>query len=194
MIRFVIAPDRRVLPDLTATLPGRGIWLSARSDVLETARIRGTFAKAARGPVTVPLDFVCDLQAALAQRVVEHLGLARRAGQAICGFTKARGWLASGRTALVMQARDGSEEERARFLSGWTDRVTVVTPLDGATMGAVFGRDHVVHVAVSSGRLAERLRIEAERLAGLEPGGVPDQEQARSKPARYKPSGAPQGN
>jgi hypothetical protein len=29
MIRFVVAPDRRLVPDLVATLPGRGIWLSA---------------------------------------------------------------------------------------------------------------------------------------------------------------------
>src|SRR5271168_2433426 len=56
MIRFVIGPDRAVVPDLAERLPGRGIWLSAARDVLETARLRGAFAKAARGPVTVPPD------------------------------------------------------------------------------------------------------------------------------------------
>jgi predicted RNA-binding protein YlxR (DUF448 family) len=173
MIRFVVAPDRCVVPDLAARLPGRGIWLSARGDVLETARIRDVFARAARGPVTVPSDFASGLQAALARRIVEHLGLARRAGQAVVGFTRAREWLVAGRASLVMQACDGSEEERSRFLSGWTGRVTVVTPLDGAAMGTVFGHDHVVHVAVAPGRLAERLRIEAGRLVGLRTPGVP---------------------
>ena len=38
MIRFVVAPDNVLIPDLAATLPGRGMWLSARADVLETAR------------------------------------------------------------------------------------------------------------------------------------------------------------
>ena len=51
MIRFVIGPDRTVVPDLAAKLPGRGIWLSARGDVIETACKRGTFARAARGTV-----------------------------------------------------------------------------------------------------------------------------------------------
>ncbi len=51
-MRFVVGPDRVVVPDLGARLPGRGIWLSARADVLETARARGAFARAAKGAVT----------------------------------------------------------------------------------------------------------------------------------------------
>ncbi len=169
MIRFVIGPDRRVVPDLAARLPGRGLWLSARSDVVETARSRGTFAKAARGQVTVPPDLTLDLKAALARRIGDTLGLARRAGQAVSGFTKAREWIDAGRAGLVVQAQDGSAEERTRFLGGRAAGIPVVTPLDGAALGAVFGRERTVHVAVAPGRLAEMLRIEAGRLAGLTP-------------------------
>ena len=165
MIRFVVAPGGGIVPDLAARLPGRGIWLSARGDVIETARTRGGFAKAARAPVTVPSDLLSGLQTALARRIGEQLGLARRAGQAVAGFGKAREWLDKGDAALVVQASDGSPEERSRFLGGRT--LPVVAPLDAATLGAIFGRDHAVHVAVAEGRLAERIRLEAERLAGL---------------------------
>jgi hypothetical protein len=165
MIRFVVAPDGEVVPDLAARLPGRGIWLSARGDVIETARTRGAFSKAARRPVTVPSDLLSALQMALARRIGEQLGLARRAGQAVAGFSKAREWLAKGTAVLVVQASDGSPEERARFLGGWTG--PVVAPLNAATLGALFGRDHAVHVVLSEGRLAERIAGEAERLAGL---------------------------
>jgi len=169
MIRFVLAPDRSIVPDLAAKLPGRGIWLSARGDVIETARTRGAFAKAARGPVTVPPDLTSGLSAALTRRVAEHLGLARRAGQAVAGFAKAREWLVAGRVGLVVEARDGSPDERERFLAAVpaSVRPDVVTPLDAAELGAVFGRDRAVHVVIAPGRLAERLRCEAERLAGL---------------------------
>jgi predicted RNA-binding protein YlxR (DUF448 family) len=167
MIRFVIGPERQVVPDIAARLPGRGIWLSARGDVIETARTRGVFAKAARGPVSVPPDLSFGLQVALTRRVGETLGLARRAWQAVAGFVKARTWLDAGRVGLVVQARDGSGEERARFLGGKAADVPVVMPLDGAQLGAIFGREHCVHVVVAPGRLAEALRIEAERLAGL---------------------------
>ncbi len=167
MIRFVVGPDRSIVPDLAAKLPGRGIWLSARGDVLDNARIRGAFARAARGPVTVPSDLTSGLKAALARRIGDTIGLARRAGQVVAGFSRAREWLAGGRAALVIEASDGSPEERARFLGAWAGKVAVVSPLDGSGLGAVFGRDHVVHVVVAPGRLAEALRMEAERLAGL---------------------------
>jgi len=167
MIRFVIGPGDVVVPDLAARLPGRGIWLSARRDVIETARVRGAFARASRRKVAVPPDLTTGLQAALARRFGEQLGLARRAGQAVAGFAKAREWLAGGRAGLVVQASDGSRDERARFLAGWTDRVSVVAPIDAAALGAVFGRDQTVHVVIAPGRLADLLRIEAGRLAGL---------------------------
>ena len=51
------------------------------------------------------------------------------------------------------------------MLGGWQG--PVVTPLDGAALGGVFGRDHAVHVAVAAGRLAARIGEDAERLDGL---------------------------
>ena len=184
MIRFVVAPDGGIVPDLAARLPGRGIWLSADADVLETARMRGGFAKAARAPVSVPPDLLSGLQAALARRIAEQLGLARRAGQAVAGFTKAREWLERGRVALIVQAADGSPEERARLLGAWNG--PVLAPLPGAALGTVFGRERAVHVAVSAGGLAERIRIEAERLAGLmaPAGGGSDGNRAARRAAR----------
>jgi predicted RNA-binding protein YlxR (DUF448 family) len=167
MIRFVIGPGELVVPDLAARLPGRGIWLSARRDVIETARARGAFARASRRKVVVPPDLTSGLQAALARRVGDHLGMARRAGQAVAGFAKAREWLTGGRAGLVVQASDGSRDERTRFLAGWIGKIPVVAPLEAARLGAVFGREQTVHVAVAPGRLADLLRMEAGRLAGL---------------------------
>lgn len=168
MIRFVLGPDRTVVPDLKAGLPGRGMWLSARRDVIETALARKAFARAARAEVLVPAELPAIIEAALKRRVIEVLGLTRRAGQAVCGFTKAREWLAANRAALIVQALDGSVEERARLLNGRT--VPVIAPLPAQELGQIFGRDHAVHVAVSAGRLASMLLTETERLAGISQG------------------------
>jgi uncharacterized protein len=165
MIRFVVGPDRMVVPDLAARLPGRGMWLSARADVLQAARARAAFARAAGGPVSVPPDLAGMVEAGLAGRMAELLGLARRAGQAVAGFEKARDWLRHGRVALVVQAADASPEERSRLLAG--RGVRAAAGLTARTLGSIFARDHVVHVAVAPGRLAEAIWIDAERLAGV---------------------------
>ncbi len=166
MLRFVVGPDRTVTPDLARKLPGRGIWLSARADVLETARTKGAFARAARSAVVVPLDLAATVEAGLTRRLVDFLGLARRAGQAVCGFSRAREMIAAGKCGLVVGALDGSAAERERLLSG-AATIKFVSPLDAAALGAVFGRDHVVHVAISPGSLAGRIAIESARLSGL---------------------------
>lgn len=215
MIRFVLDPDRRLIPDLAARLPGRGMWLSASWDVLNSHAagrsqtsvgkpvadggagglvasstsvvgsgfgtggdrlLARAFARAARGPVTVPPDLADILRSGLVQRIAALLGLARRAGQAVAGFEKAREMLRAGKARLVIQAADGSAAERARFLSGLETVLgaapKVIDPIPGADLGRVFGRDYVVHVAVAPGKLADQLVMESGRLAGLTNGST----------------------
>ncbi len=167
MIRFVLDPDRRIVPDLAERLPGRGMWLSARADVIEQAARRGAFAKAARGEVLVPPDLRACIEDGLRGRVRDLVGFARRAGQAVSGWQAAREWLQAGRVGLLVQAADGSPAEKARLVG--LRQLPAVAPLTAAELGALFGRDRAVHVAIAPGRLAERIAAEAARLAGMIP-------------------------
>jgi uncharacterized protein len=164
MIRFVLGPEREIVPDLAGRLPGRGMWLSARGDVLERALSRGAFMRAARGPVTLPSDLRARIEDGLRARIRDLLGLARRAGQAVSGWQAGREWLQAGRAGLIVQASDGSPAERARFGGRG---LTSVAPLSAAELGGIFGRDHAVHVVVAPGRLADAILAEAARLAGI---------------------------
>lgn len=169
MLRFVVGPDQTLVFDAGATLPGRGLWLSAAGDVVEMALKRGVFPRAAKQPVTVPKELRGQVEALLRQRIFELVGLARRGGGAISGFEKAREWLVSGKAGLVLQALDGSVEERARFVGGRD--IPVVTVFTAAQLGQVFGREHAVHAVIAAGRLAEKIQIEALRLAGVAAAG-----------------------
>jgi hypothetical protein len=170
MLRFVLAPGepgaaREVVADLDARLPGRGMWLSARGDVLERASQRGAFARAARGSVVIPGDLRASIEQGLRRRVRDRLGLARRAAQAVCGFQQVREWLAAGRVALLVEASDGSLAERQRLVG--SRAVPLVAALSAEEIGQVFGRDHAVHAAVAPGRLADGMLMDAGRLAGV---------------------------
>lgn len=165
MLRFVAGPEQKLVFDVNATLPGRGLWLSASRDVIDMAAKRGVFSRAAKQQLGVPAALAAEVEAALRRRVIEFLGLARRSGAAIAGFEKAREWMLAGKAALAVQAVDGSEEERARFL-GKRD-IAVVAMLTAAELGQVFGREHAVHAVVAAGRLAEKIEVEAMRLKGV---------------------------
>jgi predicted RNA-binding protein YlxR (DUF448 family) len=165
MLRFVVAPDQTLVFDVTATLPGRGLWLSASADVIHSAIKSGILSRAAKQRVTIPPEFLLLVTTALERRLIELLGLARRGGNAICGFEKAREWLQEQKAGLVVQAADGSADERARFCSG--SAVKQVVLLDAARLGKIFGREQAVHVVIGAGRLAKMIENEADRLAAV---------------------------
>jgi ribosomal protein L7Ae-like RNA K-turn-binding protein len=141
------------------------MWLSASAVVIQQALKRGVFSRAAKKPVRFPPDLRDHIEATLRNRLIDLIGLARRSGNAVAGFEKGREWLVSGKAALIVQAADGSPEERARF-AGSTKR-PVVTAFSAAALGRIFGRDHVVHVAIAGGKLARLMEVDAARLAGV---------------------------
>jgi len=177
LIRFVAAPDGEIVPDLAGRLPGRGIWVSADRKVLAQATAKGHFARAARRQVRVPPDLVERVEALLAARVVELLSLARKAGQAVAGLEKTKDALVSGGAALLLQAADGSERERARLRPPEGEN-SLVSCLLGHELGLAFARDRVIHAAVLAGGLGDRVRDEAQRLSGIrdveQPAASPD--------------------
>ncbi len=190
MLRFVLSPDRLVVCDLAGRLPGRGMWLSAKADVIERAATRGAFAKAARGSVHVPPDLRARIEDGLRGRVRDLIGFARRAGQAVSGWQAAREVLQAGQAGLVVQASDGSLAERERLLG--LRRVASVAPLNAEELGALFGRDRAVHVVIAPGKLADGIAAEAARLAGVAAAG-PRQGDAPGAPPEATPPPATAG-
>lgn len=166
LIRFVIGPEGDVTPDLAGKLPGRGMWVAADRPTLEKAAAKGHFARAAKRAVKAPPDLAAQVEALLARHVVELIALARKAGLALAGLEKAKAALVSGQAALLIQAADGSARGRA-VLRPPPGENSLVSCLFAHELGLAFARDSVIHAAVLAGGLAERIRDEARRLAGL---------------------------
>lgn len=171
LLRFVISPSGEVVPDLERRLPGRGIWLSARRDVVNTAQAKRLFAKAARRAVVVPEDLADRLEGLLCRRCLDAIALARRAGQAVCGFEKVKAELKAGRAAVLVEARDAAADGKSKMRALASGR-PVVELFDAVELGAPFGRDQSVHAALTKGGLARRLVEEAGLLAGFRQGLV----------------------
>lgn len=165
LLRFAVAPDGTVVPDIAGRLPGRGLWLTARRDIVVAAVGKRLFGRAARASVKVPGDLADLVDRLLGQRCCDLIGLARRAGKAVAGFEKVRTALRNGEAAVLIAAEDGGESGREKVRAVAPD-LPLVEVLSAAELGVAFGRDHVVHAALAPGRLARDVLGAAERLAG----------------------------
>jgi predicted RNA-binding protein YlxR (DUF448 family) len=169
LLRFVVDPAGQVVPDVAGKLPGRGLWLTAQRDILAEAASKRVFARAAKASAVVSAGLEDRVETLLAQRCIEILGLARRAGVAVAGFVRVKAALASGKVAVLVEATDAAadgQEKLAALASG----LSSVSCLSARELGMAFGRDHAVHVALGKGRLAELFIGEARRLSGFRAG------------------------
>ena len=166
LIRFVVGPDNRVLPDIAAKLPGRGIWLSADRDVVNTACARNLFAKGFRAAVSVDAEMTARVEDLVAKRCLGLLGLARRAGDVALGFERVCEALTTGAAGVGLVALEAAENSRRRF-SRAARQMPVLSLFTGEELSQALGREHAVFVAVAKGRIAQRLVVEAKRLAGF---------------------------
>jgi len=165
LVRFVLGPDGTIFPDLAEKLPGRGIWVTSERAVIEKAAAKGLFARAARTQVKLPENLADLVETGLAHRVVELISLSRKAGDAVCGFEKVKGWLAEGRVKVLFQASDGSDRGKGKL---WTpEGARWFGCLTASELGLAFGRDHAIHGALAAGGLTPRVIREAARLAGM---------------------------
>jgi predicted RNA-binding protein YlxR (DUF448 family) len=172
MIRFALAPDGAVVPDLAGKLPGRGAWVGAERALVERARAKGLFARAFKARVTVRDNIADVIEAGLARRAIEALGLARKAGLALSGFDKVHGRLKRGGVAALIEARDGAEQGRRR-LRAMAPEAPCLGCLDCAELGLAFGREIVIHAVLDSGGAAEKAIGEMRRLEGFRTGDAP---------------------
>jgi uncharacterized protein len=189
MLRFVIGPSAELIPDVAANLPGRGLWITPCRDVLEHAVAKGLFARAARRPLALPAGLGDRVEILLARCCCDLIGLARRSGLAVAGFDKVREAIRGGRAGVLLSAIDGADDGRGKIQALGRD-LPIAAVLTGVEMGAVFGRDRVVHVALGSGSLGRRLIRDAEKLAGFRSGATVDQPVETARAALARPDGS----
>ena len=171
LIRFVVGPDGDLTPDLAAKLPGRGIWVGASSATLATAIAKNLFAKAAKQAVRIPPDLAARVPALIVQRMQSDLGMALRSGQLVLGFDQVQRALQGTEPPVpVLEASDGAADGKRKLFAISHARglkVQTIECLTSAELSVAVGRENVIHAALKSGRLQERLSKDAERLSGF---------------------------
>jgi len=177
LIRFVVGPDGVVTPDLAAKLPGRGIWVGANAVTLASAIAKNEFAKTAKHAVKISPDLAARVPLLIVQRMQSDLGMALRSGQLVLGFDSVQRALQGPEPpSLLVEASDGAQDGKRKLFAISHARglkVETIECLTSAELSVAVGRENVIHAALKSGRLQERLSMDAERLSGFRSAATP---------------------
>nr|WP_244497133.1 RNA-binding protein [Aureimonas sp. D3] len=171
LVRFVAAPDGRVVPDLKRRLPGRGAHVEARRETVELAVKRRLFSRALKREVSGLETLADDLDSLLLRAALGSLGMARKAGQIITGSAKVDAALRTGKAAATLHASDAAPDgirkldgaRHAGEVSGRASPTVSFRLFTADEMSLALGGENVVHAAILPGMAGVALvqRLEA---------------------------------
>jgi uncharacterized protein len=165
LIRFVMAPDGTVVPDLQRKLPGRGCWVSKSRVHLAEAIKRNAFVRAlgegAKADPGLP-DLVDKL---MRKEAVAALSLCRKAGLAVSGFMKVEEALGRGHVLALLHAKSAAADGTAKLNRKCGPNAAILDLFSAEELGLAFGRENVVHAALNTGGQSQKLLALARGLA-----------------------------
>jgi uncharacterized protein len=169
MIRFVVAPDGSVVPDLKRRLPGRGIWITATRPALCSALARKAFARSFKREVRVAGDLVDSTERLLERAAFDALAMAHKAGRAILGFAKIEAALGRERVAALIHASDASPDGVRKLQGSLRQRpdaenIVIIDTFAISQLDLAFGRANVVHAVLVAGPETEAFLARVARL------------------------------
>lgn len=192
LIRFVLGPDQQVYPDLKHRLPGRGVWVTARSDKVEEAVRRRLFSRAFKTEAKVAETLPGDIGRLLRDDLRQALSLANKAGSVITGFHKVEAAITDKPIVALIHAAEAAEDGRRKIANQLRKRLgdaissfPVIQDLSNDELDLALGRSHVIHAALVAGagsdgflmrwhRYRSYCGADAEQAGSPEGAGNPD--------------------
>jgi uncharacterized protein len=167
LIRFVVGPDGKVVPDIKGKLPGRGVWVTGTRAALEEAIKRKAFARGFKRDVRLPADLAVQTERLLQSAALDALAIAAKAGLVVAGFAKAAAALEHSDAAALLHAAEASPEG-VRKLGAIQRRedtsLPVIEFLTLAQLDLALGRPNVVHAALLAGAASDTFLSRLRRL------------------------------
>jgi predicted RNA-binding protein YlxR (DUF448 family) len=117
LLRFVLAPDRTVVPDLQQKLPGRGVYTCMKGSCLTRAAQKKQFSRGFKGEVLGAEADALTRQVTekLEERIAGYLCLANKGGKIVSGSDQVMDKLKKGGAGILFLATDISADIGEKF-------------------------------------------------------------------------------
>ena len=171
MLRFALALDGSVVPDIRRKLPGRGVWTRLSAEAVRRAAAKGAFSRAFRATADAPLRLAETVDALLERDALQALSIANKAGLVLAGAFKVDTAIEAGGVAALIQASDGARdgaakrEQALRAKLGPAARtIARMNLFSSSQLDLALGKANVVHAALKTGAASSAFLAKAERL------------------------------
>lgn len=169
MIRFALAPNGTVTPDLRRRLPGRGVWTLLSRAVVAKAVKKGAFSRGFKAPARAPDDLAEQVEAGLKEDALQFLAIANKAGAVVAGAAKVAEAVAAGAVGLVTASDAGAEGRRAaaRLKKTAARPLADVTAFPSSQLSLALGRPLVIHAALNASEASQAFLARVARLSAF---------------------------
>ena len=171
MLRFALAADGLVVPDIRCKLPGRGAWTQLSSEAVRRAADRQAFSRAFRARAEASAALSDTVDALLEQDALQSLSMANKAGLVIVGGFKVDLAIGNGNVAAMVQARDGASDgarKRAQALKAKFGEAAGTIPwiclFSSSQLGLALGKPNMIHAVLKFGAATSAFLAKADRL------------------------------
>ncbi len=169
MVRFVISPQKMLVPDIAEKLPGRGIWVYLDSELLAQAQDEKLFRQRLRHKIILPeIPLLQLISQQMQERLTQLLGLMRRAGLAVQGLVKVEAGLRSSRPAILLCGGSASlQGQRKIIILADKQKVKIISNLPRNIGNDVFDRENSPYILLFCGGLCDKFIFLVEKWQKL---------------------------
>lgn len=171
LLRFVLSPQDEAVPDIKGNLPGRGVWVTAKKEIVAEAVKRRAFQRAFRKPVSAGEDLPLKVEQLFKRSALERLSICNKAGLVVLGFAKVDEALNRGGLAALLHASEASEGGKAKLdrkfaaVNLGKDRIAPINCFTSAEISLATGSANAIHAGVKEGGAARAFFEALDRLS-----------------------------
>lgn len=176
LIRLALSPDGEAMPDVRAKAPGRGAWIGIPRTELDEAvangKLKGALSRAFKtSAISVSVDLAARIDEALERQVMDRLGLEARSSNLITGSEKIDVAARRGQAHMLLHASDAAPDGCRKLDQAWrmgaeaegSVHAGEVLPVSRDALSKALGRENVVHIAITDGAAARRIKAVLSR-------------------------------
>jgi predicted RNA-binding protein YlxR (DUF448 family)/ribosomal protein L30E len=166
LIRFVLAPDRTVVPDLQQKLPGRGVYTCIKASCLKLAAQKKQFSRGFKGEVlgADAEGLTRQVVGKMEERIASYLCLANKGGKVVSGSDQVMDKLKKGGAGLLIIADDISDDIGEKFRAvAKLKGVPSVTLFTKERLGGLLGKELRSVLAVVDSGFVASIGLETEK-------------------------------